>query len=219
LHLLFDYFVTFTLSLITMALLAYLYPVLGYISGSLPFALWITRLVKGTDVRDAGSGHVSTTNTIRQAGLGWGILVLILDISKGFLPTYIAAQLGLPIAVTAITAGLAVVGHCWPIFAQFRGGMGLATTGGCLLAIWPLGFVIGLGVLISLTLLLHHSARASFFTGLSISIVLWLFAQRGLLIWVAIATGAVVAIRFLDDWNREYRELWLDRDTNEANEN
>lgn len=201
-----------------MSPLSYLYPLVGYIAGSLPFALWITRLVKGVDVRDAGSGHVTTTNTIRQAGLGWGILVLILDISKGFLPTYFGLQLGLPDWLIALTAGLVVVGHCWPLFAQFRGGMGLATTGGCLLAIWPLSFVIALGLLISLTLIVRHSARASIFTGLLIPVVLALMGQRGLLIWVAIATGVVIAIRFLEDWNREYRELWLDRDATQIDE-
>ncbi|MBL7164716.1 MAG: glycerol-3-phosphate acyltransferase [Anaerolineales bacterium] len=190
----------------------YLFPIFGYLSGSLPFALWVTRLVKGIDVRDGGSGHVTTTNTIRQAGLGWGILVLILDISKGFVPAYFTARLALPYWAVALTAGLAVVGHCWPLFAQFRGGMGLATTGGCLLAINPLGLVIGLGVLVSLILTIRHSARAAFFTGLLIPVALWLLAQRGLIIWVSVATGIVVAIRFLDDWNREYRELWLDRE-------
>jgi len=190
----------------------YLFPIFGYLSGSLPFALWVTRMVKGIDVRDGGSGHVTTTNTIRQAGLGWGILVLILDISKGFVPAYFAARLALPYWAVALTAGLAVVGHCWPLFAQFRGGMGLATTGGCLLAINPLGLVIGLGVLVSLILTIRHSARAAFFTGLLIPVALWLLAQRGLIIWVSVATGIVIAIRFLDDWNREYRELWLDRE-------
>ncbi|MBC8507336.1 MAG: glycerol-3-phosphate acyltransferase [Chloroflexi bacterium] len=194
------------------ALSAYLFPILGYLSGSLPFALWVTNLVKGIDIRDGGSGHVTTTNTIRQAGLGWGILVLILDIGKGFAPTYFAARLGLPNWAVALTAGLAVLGHCWPLFAQFRGGMGLATTGGCLLAIQPLGFVIALGVLVSLTLALRHSARAALFTGLLIPVALWLLAQRGLIIWVSVASGMVVAVRFLDDWNREYRELWLDRE-------
>jgi len=189
-----------------------LFPVLGYLCGSLPFALWITRLVKGIDVRDGGSGHVTTTNTIRQAGLGWGILVLILDINKGFIPTYFAASLDLPYWAVALTAGLAVVGHCWPLFAQFRGGMGLATTGGSLLAINPLGFVIGLGVLLSLTLLIRHSAKAAFFTGLLIPVALWVLSQRGLILWVSVATGVVTSIRFLDDWNREYRELWLDRE-------
>ena len=72
-------------------LFALLFPILGYISGSLPFSIWITRYVKNVDVRDAGSGHATTTNTVRQAGFGWGVLVLILDITKGFLPTYIAS--------------------------------------------------------------------------------------------------------------------------------
>jgi glycerol-3-phosphate acyltransferase PlsY len=190
----------------------FLFPLLGYLSGSLPFALWVTRLVKGVDVRDAGSGHVTTTNTIRQAGLFWGILVLILDIGKGFAPTYFAVDLGLPNWAVALTAGLAVVGHCWPVFARFRGGMGLATTGGSLLAINPLGFAIGLGVLISLTLIIRHSAKAAFFTGIVIPVALLLLTLRGVIIWVSVATGIVIAIRFLEDWNREYRELWLDRE-------
>jgi len=193
-------------------LFPYLFPTFGYLCASLTFALWVTRLVKGVDVRDGGSGHVTTTNTIRQAGLGWGLLVLILDIGKGFVPTYIAAQIGLADWVVALTAGLSVLGHCWPVFAQFRGGMGLATTGGCLLAIDPLGFVIGLGVLVSLTLLIRHSARAAFFTGILIPVALWLLTLRGLIIWVSVATGLVTSVRFLEDWNREYRELWLDRE-------
>ena len=57
-----------------------LFPLLGYLSGSLPFSIWVTRLVKHVDVRDAGSGHATTTNTIRQAGFGWGALVAILDV-------------------------------------------------------------------------------------------------------------------------------------------
>ena len=110
-------------------LLSFLFPVLGYISGSLPFSIWITRYVKNVDVRDTGSGHATTTNTIRQAGFGWGALVLILDIAKGFLPTYLAlhvAQDGILRYMIPLTAACAVIGHCWPLFAQFRGGMGLA---------------------------------------------------------------------------------------------
>lgn len=201
-----------------MSIPAFLFPIIGYLFGSLPFALWITRLVKGVDVRDSGSGHVTTTNTIRQAGLGWGVLVLILDIGKGFVPTYFANQMGLPDLLIALTAGLVVVGHCWPIFAQFRGGMGLAATAGTFLAIWPLSFAIGLGILVSLTLILRHSARASVLAGLLNPVALYLVGQRGVLIWVAAATGVVLAIRFLDDWNREYRELWLDREANPADQ-
>src|SRR5512134_868314 len=107
----------------------FLFPLLGYLSGSLPFSVWVTRLAKGVDVRDAGSGHATTTNTIRQAGWGWGALVAVLDVAKGFIPTYLALTVernAIPPYVIVLTTACAVAGHCWPLFAQFRGGMGIA---------------------------------------------------------------------------------------------
>jgi glycerol-3-phosphate acyltransferase PlsY len=191
----------------------FLFPVLGYLFGSLPFSIWITRYVKHVDVRDSGSGHATTTNTIRQAGFGWGALVLVLDIAKGFIPTYLAlSQDDIPAYIVVLTAAFAVIGHCWPVFAQFRGGMGLATAGGAFLATNPLTFLISLGVLILLVLVIRHSARATVFTGIVIAPVLWLFQIRDTSFWVALGAGVVIAIRFLIDWNRKYRELWLDRE-------
>lgn len=189
-----------------------LFPLLGYVLGSLPFSVWITRLIKGVDVRDAGSGHATTTNTIRQAGFGWGALVLVLDIAKGFIPTFLAIVYSGENWVIALTAIFAVIGHCWPLFAGFRGGMGLATTGGALLAVNPLAFVVCLGTLILLVLVIRHSARASVFAGLAIAPVLWLFNIRDAALYVAMGSGAVIAVRFFMDWNRKYRELWLDRE-------
>ncbi|CAG0952447.1 glycerol-3-phosphate acyltransferase PlsY [Anaerolineales bacterium] len=195
-----------------MNLFHFIFPVLGYLFGSMPFSVWITRLVKGVDLRDAGSGHATTTNTIRQAGFGWGTLVLILDIAKGFIPTYLAIRQDVPTYIVALTATLAVVGHCWPVFAQFRGGMGLATTGGAFLAVNPLAFLTSLGLLILLVLVVRHSARASVFTGILVAPVLWLFNIRDISMWVAVGAGVVITVRFLIDWNRKYRELWLDRE-------
>lgn len=189
-----------------------LFPLLGYLSGSLPFAVWITRLAKKVDVRDAGSGHATTTNTIRQAGFGWGALVLVLDITKGFLPTYLAIKYTGNHWVVALTAGLAVVGHCWPLLAKFRGGMGLATTGGALLAASWFAFVIAMGLLLALTLFLRHGARASVLAGILVAPLFWLLNLRGVELWIAVACGLVIAFRFLIDWNRKYRELWLDRE-------
>jgi len=192
--------------------LSYLFPVIGYLSGSLPFSVWVTRFVKHVDVRDAGSGHATTTNTIRQAGFGWGALVLILDLAKGFIPTYFALRYTNSTWVVAITAACAVIGHCWPLFAQFRGGMGLATFGGALLAVEWFAFVIGLGLLLLMTISIRHSARASVFTGILIAPVFWVSGLRGMELWIALACGLVIAFRFLIDWNRHYRELWLDRE-------
>jgi glycerol-3-phosphate acyltransferase PlsY len=193
-------------------LLYFLFPLLGYLSGSLPFSIWVTRLVKGVDVRDAGSGHATTTNTIRQAGFGWGALVAILDVAKGFLPTFLAIKYSHNVWVIVLTAAFAVAGHCWPVFAQFRGGMGIATFGGALLAANWFSLVIGAGLLLTLVLVIHHGARASVLTGILITPLFWLFHLRGIELWIALACGLVMAYRFLIDWDRKYRELWLDRE-------
>ena len=185
--------------------------VFSYLSGSLPFAIWVMRLTKGTDVRDGGSGHMTTTNTIRQAGWAPGILVFLLDTAKGYIPIYIAIHLGLPDWAVGLTAMLAVIGHCWPVFAQFRGGKGLAVTGGILLAISLPGFLISAGVLILFVLVTRHAARGSLFAALIIPAVLWLAGYRGAIIYAMVLAGLVIAGRFIVDWNRKYRELWLDR--------
>ena len=185
---------------------------LGYLSGALPFSLWITRLLKGVDVRDAGSGHATTTNTIRQAGWVPGVTVLLLDIAKGYLPTWLALKYAPFEWVVVLTAAFAVVGHCWPVYANFRGGMGLAAAGGGLLAIdIPLAFV-ALGTLVALTLIIRHSARAAIVTGIVMAPLIYLFGGRGVIFFTAAASGLVLAIRFLSDYNRQYRELWLDRE-------
>ncbi len=191
----------------------FLFPILGYLCGSLTFSVWVTHFVKGVDVRDSGSGHATTTNTIRQAGFGWGALVLALDIAKGFIPTYLAVrEVSTPVYIIAITATCAVIGHCWPLFARFRGGMGLATAGGTFLAVNSLVFLISLGLLILLVLVIRHSARASVLTGILIAPALWILNIRDAAFWVTVGAGIVIAIRFLTDWNRQYRELWLDRE-------
>lgn len=194
-------------------MLSFLFLLAGYLIGSLPFALWITYLVKGIDLRDGGSGHAGATNTLRQAGWWWGVVVLVLDIAKGFIPVYAAQNTGLSSWIVALIGALAVAGHCWPVWAKFKGGMGLAVTGGALMAIAPLNFLIALGLLIILVLLLRHAARASVLTGILMLPVFWLFGERGIVLEMAALTGAVIAVRFYsEDWNRKYRELWLDRE-------
>lgn len=188
------------------------FALLGYLSGSLSFSIWITRLVKGVDVREAGSGHATATNTIRQAGFAPGALVMLLDILKGFIPVWLALKYAPDAWMVPLTAACVVIGHCWPIFAGFRGGMGLASTGGGLLAASPMAFLIAAATLILLTLIIRHGARASVISAIVTAPVFWLFGLRGIAFWIALAVGVVIACRFLIDWNRTYRELWLDRE-------
>ena len=194
------------------ALSAVAFALLGYLSGSLSFSIWITRLLKGVDLREAGSGHATTTNTIRQAGFAAGALVLVLDIAKGWMPVWLALRYAPTLWLIPMTAACAVVGHCWPVFAQFRGGMGLATAAGGLLAANPLAFLIAAAILIFLTLIFHHGARASLITSLSAAPVYWIAGLRGLEFWIAVMVGLVLIVRWRTSWNRKYRELWLDRE-------
>jgi len=188
----------------------------AYLSGSLPFSIWITRLILGVDVRDGGSGHATTTNTVRQVGFAAGAVVLLLDLAKGFIPTYLALHYAPFPWVAPVVAGLVVVGHCWPVFAGFRGGMGLASAGASLLAVQYSYALIGLAFLIVLVLVIRHSAKAAFFAGLLMGPLMMLIGASQLLVWASFAVGVVVAVRFLSDWNRHYKELWLDRDLDQA---
>ncbi|NCY20933.1 glycerol-3-phosphate 1-O-acyltransferase [bacterium] len=111
---------------------------LAYFLGSLPFGLWLGR-IKGVDVRQQGSGNIGATNVGRILGRGWGYLVFTLDFGKGWLGVWLARKIGDPADVWVVTAGLfAVLGHVFTPWVGFRGGKGVATSAGVLLALTPL---------------------------------------------------------------------------------
>ncbi len=187
----------------------------AYLIGSIPFAIIVTRLIKGTDVRTYGSGHAGATNTMRVAGWLPGILVMILDIGKGALVGWITLRAGASPLILWLATALVVVGHCWPIFAGFRGGMGMATAGGALLVYWPLGFILGVGLAAGMQLLIRHSARGNVATGILMAPLWLLFGASTLQAGAALAVGLVISVRATKDWRRVYRELWFDRDNTE----
>lgn len=186
-------------------------PALGYLVGSLSFAVWLPRWVAGIDIRRGGSGHAGTTNTIRHLGWGWGVAVFVLDAGKGWLAVSLAQRLGAPMVVVALTGAAAVAGHNWPLFAGFRGGMGNATTFGALLAVDWFAALSAVGWLILWVLLLRHTARGNLVAALTAGGLFWLLGLTGLPLALVLAVGPVLAVRFATDWNRHYRELWLDR--------
>ena len=183
---------------------------LGYLAGSLPTSVIVTRVVIGKDVRDGGSGHATTTNTIRQAGWLSGLVVFILDVTKGVLPTYLAMRYAPFQWAVPLVAGLTVVGHCWPVFAGFRGGMGLSVAGGSLLSVGGLMALLGFGLLAIMVIVLRQSARAAFFTGILIAPFMFLIGAESVLVYSSFAAGIIIAIRFFPEWNRQYKEKWLD---------
>jgi glycerol-3-phosphate acyltransferase PlsY len=120
---------------------------LGYLAGSLPFGVWVTRWARGVDVREQGSGNIGATNVARVAGKKLGILVLVLDAAKGALPVVLALRM-LPENPRAhVAVGIAAfLGHCFPVWLKFRGGKGVATAAGVLLVLVPLAALAGFAV-------------------------------------------------------------------------
>lgn len=110
---------------------------ISYIAGSITFGEIIAR-IKGVNLREIGSGNVGATNVSRALGKKYGALVFLLDMLKGFLPTFFAIKyFGLNSIWVSLTGLGAVLGHMYPIFFGFKGGKGVATAFGVLLAVDP----------------------------------------------------------------------------------
>lgn len=121
--------------------------IFAYLAGSIPTAVWYGKIFHGVDVRQHGSGNAGATNSLRTLGKKAGIIVLIVDFLKGFLAVKAASLFSTETdSILPLIMGLAVIaGHIFPIFAQFRGGKGVATAMGVLAATFPwaaLGCVI-----------------------------------------------------------------------------
>ena len=134
---------------------------LGYLLGTIPFAVLVTRVAtRGkVDIRETGSGNPGGFNTFREIGKGWGIVVVLLDGGKAMFAGLIALVLvGDAAAYAAATA--AIAGHIWPVWTGFRGGKGVATAGGAVLGVFPAFFPVNILVLAGGAALFRSSRRA-----------------------------------------------------------
>ena len=112
---------------------------LGYLIGSIPFGLLLTKAAGMGDVRQIGSGNIGATNVLRTGNKGLAAGTLVLDLLKGFAPVAVAGHLWGEVAM-AFAAGAAVLGHCFPVLLGFKGGKGVATNAGVAFGLaWPLG--------------------------------------------------------------------------------
>ena len=192
------------------ALLAVVLVVLaGYVSGSLPFGLWLGRWLRGVDVRTLGSGNLGATNVYRSLGPGIGIATLALDIAKGALPVWLVPGAAWAQAFPgghawcALAVGFAAVaGHVWTFLAGFRGGKGVATSAGVLLALSPPAFGVFVVVFVATLLVTRYVSLGSILGAIAFTIALWRFspdgvASPGFLLGVVLAI--VVVVRHKDN--------------------
>ncbi|WP_229239374.1 glycerol-3-phosphate 1-O-acyltransferase PlsY [Emticicia agri] len=137
--------------------------VIAYLLGSIPTAVWYGRIFHGIDVRQHGSGNAGATNSLRTFGRKAGIIVLIIDFLKGFLAV-LAASFLFPDTTRYLPMlmGLAaVIGHLYPVFAQFRGGKGVATALGVIAASFPMTVIICMVVFFIIVFLTRYVSLGS----------------------------------------------------------
>lgn len=144
----------------------------AYLLGAVPFGLLVVRLVTGRDIRAEGSGNIGATNVFRIAGPALGIVVLALDMVKGAVPVLVARQIGASPAV-AVAAGLAtIVGHNWPVFLRGKGGKGIATSYGALLALSPVAGLIAAVIWVAAVAVTRFASLGSLLGVLSVPVAM-----------------------------------------------
>ena len=138
--------------------------IIGYLLGSIPFALLVGKIGYGIDIREHGSGNLGGTNTFRVLGVKAGLIVTIADILKGTLAASLPVLFSIDIH-PLITGMFAVFGHTYPVFAQFRGGKAVATSGGVLLFYSPMLFMTMLAVFFLVLYVSKYVSLSSMLTG------------------------------------------------------
>ncbi len=177
--------------------------ILAYFIGSIPTAIIVSKLFFNIDIREYGSGNMGATNTFRVLGPKFGTIVMVGDMLKGILavslynllPYYLTNELDR----TNLMIGLglaAVIGHIYPIWADFRGGKGVATLFGMVLAIQPIVAINCVGVFLLVLYLTRYVSLSSIIAGVALPIcVLWIYNEKEVFYRVfAIAVAALIVL-------------------------
>lgn len=144
--------------------------IITYLIGSIPFAYIYGKLFRNIDIRNFGSGNIGATNVLRILGKKAGIIVLILDMFKGFLPVFIVKEIlqwNMEYAWLPVLIGIfAILGHTFTIFLLFKGGKGVATAAGVFLALTPIVLLIAFSFFIAVVALTKYVSLGSIFAAL-----------------------------------------------------
>jgi len=152
----------------------------GYLLGSIPFGLVLTKLTGGPDLRAVGSGNIGATNVLRTGKKALAAATLLGDMLKGTIAVLIAQQFGLGAAIAGgLAAGLgAFLGHLFPVWLGFKGGKGVATYIGVLLALaWPVAFAFG-AIWIAVAAVTRYSSLSGLVASAATPIILWFLDYR-----------------------------------------
>ncbi len=145
---------------------------LSYLVGSIPTALILSKM-KNIDIRKHGSGNIGATNSFRVLGKKIGFVVTFVDILKGVIPALLAYLYGGDL-LAVVAAFAVVIGHSFSIFANFKGGKGIATGAGAVMVLNPLAVILGISLFVILLFLTKYASVSSIIAASSVAILTWI---------------------------------------------
>jgi acyl phosphate:glycerol-3-phosphate acyltransferase len=173
----------------------------AYLLGSVPTG-FLLGYFAGVDVRKAGSGNVGATNVARVAGKKLGLVTLVADTAKGFVPVFVAREIGLSMDIAGWVALAAFLGHVYPIFLKFQGGKGVATALGALLALAPAATGVLVVVFLVVALATQTVSLASIVAAAMAPLALWVFDYPSPLIGVTSLIALLILWRHRENIRR-----------------
>jgi glycerol-3-phosphate acyltransferase PlsY len=173
----------------------------AYLLGSIPTGFLLGSF-SGIDIRKAGSGNVGATNVARVVGKKQGVITLLVDVAKGFIPVLIASRLGFDLTVTVLAALAAFVGHLYPVFLKFQGGKGVATALGIFLAVAPLASLALVVVFAVVMLAWRWVSLASMVAAGAAPLVLLIFSYPSTLVVLGLMIALLIIFRHQENIRR-----------------
>lgn len=170
---------------------------LAYLIGGLPFGYWFVKLTMGSDIRTMGSGNIGATNVQRNAGTKAGLVVLALDILKGYLAVWLAGAMNHQDASAMALAACAVMlGHCFPVFLGFKGGKAVACFIGAFAVISLLPLLAVIAVFILTVALSRFISLGSIVGAMAFPILVWVIERPAMpIFWAALFAAVLVIYR------------------------
>jgi glycerol-3-phosphate acyltransferase PlsY len=173
----------------------------AYLLGSIPTGFLLGSF-SGIDIRKAGSGNVGATNVARVVGKKQGVITLLVDVAKGFIPVLIASRLGFDLTVTGLVALAALVGHLYPVFLKFQGGKGVAIALGIFLAVAPLASLALVVVFAVVMLAWRWVSLASMTAAGAAPLVLLIFSYPSPLVVLGLMIALLIIFRHQENIRR-----------------
>jgi glycerol-3-phosphate acyltransferase PlsY len=182
----------------------------AYLLASIPFGVIISRAVIRLDITKAGSGNIGATNVAREVGLKWGVITLLADALKGFIPVALARYVFVSStqtgeALAGIVGIVALLGHQFPIYNRFKGGKGIATGLGIFLALSPLSCLFSGIIFVVVVILWGYVSLGSILAALTVPLWLYITGYSNFLIVFSFIMSLLITFRHRENIQRLLR--------------